>query len=315
MFNNLLSWCTKMWKITEDYQDRNQNLILFMNESVLSTSYMNCNSIGMNLFNRFVADENDQFEVYGVYQIGQRNDEVPIERAIQKYAEQSKRDETDTNTIHFVWASQIHDYRYILRTIKDKMAKFGLKRGMITFLYKYRHHCVTKETYEQLYKQGGEINGDKMMLSLGDDLEDFLNSIKNNKIYQEDYWINTFHLSLLSPDQKRRLAINDSLHQLNPSLFDYMMFPLHDVPKNEMAKSESKSKYAFSKCTRGTFMFSPEIPEDSEDSKDYPKWDEFTKEVGSEALHKEFDFDYSNSEGQLKLLETRDVEPIRLNEQ
>ena len=91
-----------------------------------------------------------------------------------------------------------------------------------------------------------------------DDLQDFLNRIKNNEIHDHelgpgDNLINTFHLSLLSSGQKRKLAINDDdyhkmFHNLDP-----------DVPKKEMAESESKSKYAFSLCRRGTYIISPEI--------------------------------------------------------
>ena len=183
-----------------------------------------------------------------------------LEKAIQRYAEQSKRDKTDGNPIHFIWACRVIDHHGILKTTKDEMARFGLKRGMVSFLFKERFHCVTKETCEQLYKQGGQIRGDKMELSFGDDLEDFLNRIKNNEIRDHDYdpesWTHTFHLSLLTPDQKRKLAINDIDYN---HTFSQYFTRSHDVPKEEMAKSESKSKYAFSKCTRGTYIISPEI--------------------------------------------------------
>ena len=236
-----------------------QNLIVFVIEPDNQSTSMNYNSIGMNFFNRFVAEENDQFEVYAFYRInGWVNDEVRIEKAVQKYAEQSKRDKTDTNTVHFIWAGHIYDCDDILKTIKNEMARFGLKKGMVSFLQRHRFHCVTKEKYEELYEKGGQIDGTKMELSLGDDLEDFLNRIKNNEIHDHelgpgDNLINTFHLSLLSSGQKRKLAINDddyrkTFHNHDP-----------DVPKKEMAKSESKSKYAFSLCRRGTYIISPEI--------------------------------------------------------
>ena len=236
-----------------------QNLIVFVIEPDNQSAIMNYNPIGMNFFNRFVAEENDQFEVYAFYRIKDWvEDEVRIEKAVQKYAEQSKRDKTDTNIVHFIWAGHIYDCDDILKTIKNEMARFGLKKGMVSFLQKHRFHCVTKEKYEELYEKGGQIDGSNMELSLGDDLEDFLNRIKNNEIHGHelgpgDNLINTFHLSLLSPGQKRKLAINhDDYHKT---------FHNHDpdVPKKEMAKSESKSKYAFSLCRRGTYIISPEI--------------------------------------------------------
>ena len=58
---------------------------------------------------------------------------------------------------------------------------------------------------------------------------------------------------MLSPEEKRKLAISDN---------DYLKtFHNHDpdIPKAEMAKSESKSKYAFSLCRRATYNISPEI--------------------------------------------------------
>ena len=254
---------------------KRQNLILFVVEfDNQSASKINNHGMnpGMSYLNRFVADENDQFEVYAFYRIrvkmrkritdfnnwAKEETALQIKKAVKKYAEQSKRDKTDTNTVHFIWADHKYDLDEILRTIKNEMTRVGLKKGMVSFLQKHRYRCVTKEKYEQLYENGGEIDGGRTKLSLGDDLEDFLNRIKNNEIHdhelgQEDNWINTFHLSMLSPEQKRKLAISDN---------DYLKtFHNHDpdIPKTEMAKSESKSKYAFSLCRRATYNISPEI--------------------------------------------------------
>ena len=230
---------------------------------MIEGTFINYDPIEMNCFNRFVAEENDQFEVYAFYRIkmhinGWAKALAQIKKAIQKYAEQSKRDKTDKNTVHFIWADHKYDLDEILRTIKNEMTRVGLKKGMVSFLQQHRYRCVTKEKYEQLYENGGEIDGGRTKLSLGDDLEDFLNRIKNNEIHdhelgQEDNWINTFHLSMLSPEEKRKLAISDN---------DYLKtFHNHDpdIPKTEMAKSESKSKYAFSLCRRATYIISPEI--------------------------------------------------------
>ena len=62
------------------------------------------------------------------------------------------------------------------------MARCGLKKGMVSFIAETRYHCVTEEECEQLYIRGGQIYGEKMKLSLGDDLESFLTWIKNNDI-------------------------------------------------------------------------------------------------------------------------------------
>ena len=107
----------------DDTNLERQNLIVFVIEPDNQSTSMNYNPIGMNFFNRFIAEENDQFEVYAFYRInGWVNDEVRIEKAVQKYAEQSKRDKTDTNTVHFIWAGHIYDCDDILKTIKNEMA-------------------------------------------------------------------------------------------------------------------------------------------------------------------------------------------------
>ena len=179
-----------------------QNLILFIdetdnksNKNVETTdNQSNKFTSGMNFLNRFVAEETDQFEVYAFYQMNwwvntADQSVAKIEKAVQEYAQQSKRDKTDENTVHFIWAGHmkcLRSHENILYTIKNEMARNGLQRGMVTFLEKHRYHCVTKEKYEQLYKHGGTIDSStwsSMELSFGDDLEDFLNRIKNDQIH------------------------------------------------------------------------------------------------------------------------------------
>ena len=94
-----------------------QNLIIF----VIEGTFINYDPIEMNYFNRFVAEENDQFEVYAFYRMnGWVKAVAQIKKAVQKYAEQSKRDKTDKNTVHFIWAGHMYDLDEILRTIKKK---------------------------------------------------------------------------------------------------------------------------------------------------------------------------------------------------
>ena len=147
---------------------KRQNLILFVVEfDNQSASKINNHGMnpGMSYLNRFVADENDQFEVYAFYRIrvkmrkritdfnnwAKEETALQIKKAVKKYAEQSKRDKPDKYTLHFIWVSYIYDSDELLKTIKNAMAKFGLKKGMISLLHKRRYHCVTKEIYEQLY--------------------------------------------------------------------------------------------------------------------------------------------------------------------
>ena len=66
-----------------------QNLIIFVIEPDDQCTFINYNPIGMNYFNRFVAEENDQFEVYAFYRIkmhinGWTKALAQIKKAIQK---------------------------------------------------------------------------------------------------------------------------------------------------------------------------------------------------------------------------------------
>ena len=73
----LQRWFSSL-KNDEDTNLERQNLILFMMESELFSSFIDNNSIGMDLLNRFVAEENDQFEVCGFYRLKTAEDEVRV---------------------------------------------------------------------------------------------------------------------------------------------------------------------------------------------------------------------------------------------
>ena len=81
----------------------------------------------------------------------------------------------------------------------------------------------------------------------------------------------SFHLALLTSQEKSQLAKNDENYiktflpkpfYLNNEHVKHMSVynPSVDVPKAEMNASESKRKYALSKCTRRTYIL---VPSDS----------------------------------------------------
>ena len=72
----LQKWFSSL-KNDEDTNLERQSLILFMMSEVFSP-FIDNNSIGMDLLNRFVAEENDQFEVCGFYRLKTVEDEVRI---------------------------------------------------------------------------------------------------------------------------------------------------------------------------------------------------------------------------------------------
>ena len=113
-------------------------------------------------------------------------------------------------------------------------------------------------------------------ISVGDDIEDFVkraiaNEINNNelglRVYGGSMGIGSFHLALLTHQEKNRLEMNDKDYTktYQPWLYSgsRLKSPIPnravDVPKAEMDASESKQKYALSRCTRRTY---PIVSED-----------------------------------------------------
>ena len=91
--------------------------------------------------------------------------------------------------VHFIWAGWTapSGRNEIKNLFKMEMKKQGIKQSMITFLERWREHCVTNEKNKQIYKQGGKVIGwDQAEKSIGDDLEDFLERIKNKKVQKEE---------------------------------------------------------------------------------------------------------------------------------
>ena len=116
---------------------------------------------------------------------------------------------------------------------------------MITFLYRMRRECKVLEDRDAAYKSG---------LSLGDDLENFIIDIKNNNHRYENLGLGSeekqdyFIYSMLTPSEEKKLEFLDEefllkFINLNP-----------DISKDEMAKSDSNKKYAYSRGSRVTYI-------------------------------------------------------------
>ena len=170
--------------------------------------------------------------------------------------------------VHFIWTGWtcLDGRNKIKNLFKMEMKKRGIKQSMITFLFRWRYNCVTNEKNKEIYKQGGKVIGWNLVeKSIGDDLEDFLERIKNKKVQKEEtgpdgYGVETFHLAMLTPNEKRKLEIQDQ--QYKGTFLDGFGGLNPDVPKEEMDKSDSTSKYALSDCRRNTFIISSEAQED-----------------------------------------------------
>ena len=150
----------------------------------------------------------------------------------------------------------------IIHIFYKVMIEHGIdKPFMITFLWRMRYICKAKEDYVETYNspyhvntQFGTIGTNEEKDSIGNDLENFIEDLKNNKYCFENaglYSMETnhcFHFAMLTDQEEKEIQNPDS---------DFLMTFNHsdpDVPKTQMAKSDSKHKYARSFCIRATYV-------------------------------------------------------------
>ena len=112
-----------------------------------------------------------------------------------------------------------YDKSAIEDVFKQAMAKNDIKQATITFIEMIRAYCISKEKCVKFYKQTeiiAEMNyisnpeqrgedDSELLESFGNDLESFTDELKA-PIEQN---INTFHASMLTQQQKRKLKCED----------------------------------------------------------------------------------------------------------
>ena len=108
-----------------------------------------------------------------------------------------------------------------------------------------RYNVVTKEEMLNYYK-GKYRERQNWKKSVNDDLESYLENMKTGELYREDARF-TFFLSKLT--ERELKLLEDKNHEFL-AMFDAEEDP--DVPKLEMAKSESSSKFAYIQGYRST---------------------------------------------------------------
>jgi len=172
-------------------------------------------------------------------------------------------DEFNDETVHFIWTGYEANnhcfgksgYRTeIIHIFYKIMIEHGIdKPFMITFVWRIRELCRTKEEYEAAYNSECKT-GDKYRDSIGDHLENFIEDLKNNKYCFENLGLESrdtnayFHYAMLTRDEERKIKIPNS---------DFLMTFNNrspDVPDVKMAKSDSNHKYVRSHCVRSTYI-------------------------------------------------------------
>ena len=117
----------------------------------------------------------------------------------------------------------------------------------------HKEKCITKEEFEKLYRSVGESETRKD-LSVGEDLESFIERIKNGEIKKDRILecgdINySFLLCLMDKEERKKLEQKD----------DYFMVTFNwgkeaDVTEVEWNASESNQKFSNSVCSRKTLF-------------------------------------------------------------
>ena len=114
----------------------------------------------------------------------------------------------------------------------------------------HKRHCITKEKFEEMYKTEEESET-RMDLSVGEDLETFIERIKNGEINKDTIpedgeEKDLFLLCLLDKEERKKLEQKDE---------DFMKTFWEeeaDVPEAEWNASESNLKFSRSSGVRIT---------------------------------------------------------------
>ena len=161
------------------------------------------------------------------------------------------------NEIHFI--VQTINQTVVKAGIRKALKKFGLTSAILSIIRIYKHNCVTKEKYEEMYKIN-ERNEKRMNLSVGDDIEDFIGRIKIGRAYGGYSDFNeSFLLCLLDKEERKKLEQKD--HDFMETFwFEHLTGSKADVPEAEWQASESNLKFARSECYRNTETIRNHIP-------------------------------------------------------
>ena len=143
----------------------------------------------------------------------------------------------------------------VKKSIKKALKKFSCTSAILSFIYMSKENCITKEKYEKKYKTNEESE-QRMDLSVGEDLETFVEKIKNGKINNDTIPEDgdrrtTFLLCLLGKEERKKLDQKDEAF-----LETFLWYGRGevDVPEAEWKASESNLKFANNDCYRTTYV-------------------------------------------------------------
>ena len=134
--------------------------------------------------------------------------------------------------------------------ILNKMKKYKIKEAMVTMIRMYKMHLITKEKMVDGSKGKFEDERGYYKDSVHDDLDSFFQKLQNCQL-EEEHVVTNYYPMLTAEELK--LVEQRNQDHLESYLAHYVgRNP--DIDKEEMDKSESKSKFVRGVCGRYTFM-------------------------------------------------------------
>ena len=163
------------------------------------------------------------------------------------------------NQMHFIVPVYAYADVYVneaKRGIQKALKKFGRTSAILSTVDMGKRNCITKEKFDIMYKTNEESET-RMDLSIGEDLETFIERIKNGEINQDTIpedgeYSDTFLLCLLDEEERKKLERKD--FDFMETFYEHRCGREADVPEAEWKASESNMKFAKSECRRLTFF-------------------------------------------------------------
>ena len=113
-------------------------------------------SIAHKFLNRLVSEENDKFEVYGIYRVKdsfsdshREHNKKTVNNAVEKYVNDRKANVQ--NQLHIIWTDDY--WGPIVSLFMKALKKFNLDSVVFTFITMFRTECITKEDCENHHQE------------------------------------------------------------------------------------------------------------------------------------------------------------------
>ena len=198
-----------------------------------SKDYSRNRAAGMSYLNRFLIEEDTQFECAEIveWKLGS-SWENSVQDLEKKFIKLSKKSNSDFIR-HLFLSMDIFPNQKLSNILTDQPFK-SLIKGLRTFsdtshmitriasrrlecVQKEHYECIQKEAYEKLYRERdkieyNELRTDEVHQSIGNDIDDFYDRIKMNeinfvdrKLRKSPNSVKTFHLSMLSDQEEKKM--------------------------------------------------------------------------------------------------------------